>query len=68
VKVAITFRDKSTVAEWLAFWSVVQQFVGSILTTGLGVCSDSTSTLNSSPGLIGPCVQKMAVERQRYQT
>jgi len=38
---------KPTVVEWLALWSSVQQFAGSIPALGLGVCSGSESTLSS---------------------
>ena len=36
---------RPTAAEWLALWSSVQQFAGSIPASGLGVCSGSESTL-----------------------
>jgi len=54
---------KPTAAEWLALWSSVQKFAGSIPARGLGVCCGSESILNCSPGL-AQVWKKVTVERQ----
>ena len=46
-KTAHEIINEPTAAEWLALWSSVQQFAGSIPASGLGVCGGSESTLNS---------------------